>query len=64
MNIHNRQRMTLTAFVIAVSLAFVWVIRPYIGVIFWGIVLAIVFAPLNERFQGDKKRHLAKNLSR
>ena len=47
MNRSDRQRKTLLALVVAVSLAFVWVVRPYLGVIFWGVVLAIVFAPLN-----------------
>ena len=34
---------------IAVSLAFGWILLPFFGAVFWGIVLAIVFAPLNRR---------------
>jgi predicted PurR-regulated permease PerM len=33
----------------AVSLAFAWVIRPFYGAVFWGIILAIMFAPLHRR---------------
>ena len=58
MNRSNRQRKTLLALVVAVSLAFVWVVRPYLGVIFWGVVLAIVFAPMNQwmlRISGQRK---------
>jgi predicted PurR-regulated permease PerM len=42
--------------VVGVSLAFVWILRPYAGAILWGTVLAIVFAPLN--------RHLRERLGR
>jgi len=35
--------------VLAVTLAFAWVLRPYAGAILWGTALAIVFAPLNRR---------------
>lgn len=32
-----------------VSIAFVWLLRPYFGAIFWGTILAISFAPLHRR---------------
>ena len=32
--------------VIAVSLAFLWILTPYFGAILWGIIAAVVFAPL------------------
>jgi predicted PurR-regulated permease PerM len=32
-----------------VSLAFGWILLPYSGAVFWGIVLAILFAPLYRR---------------
>lgn len=32
-----------------VSIAFVWVLLPYWGAVFWGVVFAIVFAPLQSR---------------
>ena len=39
--------------VIAVSLAFFWILRPYAGAILWGAVLAIVFAGLNRRLRRE-----------
>jgi predicted PurR-regulated permease PerM len=41
--------------VLGVSLAFVWILRPYAGAILWGTVLAIVFAPLNRNLR-DRMR--------
>ena len=35
--------------VIAISLAFAWILWPFYGAIFWGTVLAIVFRPLHRR---------------
>src|SRR3954452_3657091 len=35
--------------IVAVSLAFAWILWPFAGAILWGIVLAIVFAPLYRR---------------
>lgn len=32
-----------------VTLAFVWILLPFSGAIFWGVVLAIVFAPVHAR---------------
>ena len=34
-----------------VSIAFVWVLLPFFGAIFWSVVLAILFAPLNRRLK-------------
>lgn len=34
---------------VAVSIAFVWLLLPFYGSIFWGTVLAILFAPLQRR---------------
>jgi predicted PurR-regulated permease PerM len=47
--------------VLAVTVAFAWVLRPYAGAILWGIALAIVFAPLNRRLCGSlgRRRTLA-----
>jgi predicted PurR-regulated permease PerM len=41
--------------VIGVSLAFLWILRPYAGAILWGTVLAIVFGPLNRHLR-DRMR--------
>ncbi|MEX5748062.1 AI-2E family transporter [Massilia sp. X63] len=32
-----------------VTLAFLWILLPFSGAVFWGVVLAIVFAPLHAR---------------
>src|SRR5690349_12437953 len=37
---------TLLVVVIAISLALVWILLPFYGAILWGLVGAIVFAPL------------------
>jgi predicted PurR-regulated permease PerM len=42
--------------VVGVSLAFVWILRPYAGAILWGTVLAIIFAPLNRHLR-DRLRN-------
>lgn len=34
---------------VAVSIAFVWLLLPFYGAIFWGAVLAILFSPLQRR---------------
>ncbi|WP_082497735.1 AI-2E family transporter [Pseudorhodoferax sp. Leaf267] len=34
---------------LAVSVAFVWILLPFYGAVFWGAVLAIVFSPLYRR---------------
>ena len=37
------------ALLIAVSLAFGLILQPFYGAVFWGMVLAILFAPLQRR---------------
>lgn len=32
-----------------VSIAFLWILLPYSGAVFWGVVFAIIFAPLQSR---------------
>ena len=34
---------------VAVSLAFAWILWPFFGAVLWGVILAIVFAPLYRR---------------
>jgi len=43
---HHR---AFVALLIAISLAFVWLLTPFMGAIFWAIVIAILFAPLQRR---------------
>jgi predicted PurR-regulated permease PerM len=47
MTLSLRARKARLALAGVVSAALLWVIWPYIGAIFWGVVLAIVFAPLH-----------------
>src|SRR5262245_10799409 len=44
---------TLIVLLIAVSLAFAWILWPFYGAILWATVLAIVFAPLHRRLLRD-----------
>ncbi|MDS1141048.1 AI-2E family transporter [Pusillimonas sp. SM2304] len=42
----------------AVTVAFIWILLPYYGAIFWGTILAIIFMPLNRRLLGKMRgRH-------
>lgn len=34
---------------VLVTVAFFWILLPFYGAVFWGMVLAVVFAPLQER---------------
>jgi predicted PurR-regulated permease PerM len=45
--------------VIAISLAFAWILWPFYGAVLWGTVLAIVFAPLYRRFCASMRPTLA-----
>ena len=40
---------TLVLLLVAVSLAFAWILWPFFSAILWATVLAIVFAPLYRR---------------
>jgi len=37
---------------VAVTLAFGWILAPFYGAILWAIVVAVIFAPLDRRLQG------------
>lgn len=52
---------TLLLLLIGVSIAFLWIMLPYYGAVFWAICLAIVFAPLQRRLQSRFK--LRRNLT-
>jgi predicted PurR-regulated permease PerM len=45
MNTPELQRKTFLLMLIAVSLAFAWILLPFYGAVFWGSVLAIIFTP-------------------
>lgn len=40
---------TFIVLIIAVSLAFAWILWPFFGAVLWGTVFAIVFAPIKRR---------------
>ena len=43
------EQKTFVVLLVAVTIAFGWILMPFYGAVFWGIVLAIVFAPLQRR---------------
>jgi predicted PurR-regulated permease PerM len=53
-NVPGLEDKTFVLLVIAVSLAFAWIVWPYFGAVLWATILAIVFAP--------SYRHLAKSM--
>jgi len=53
-NVPGLEDKSFLLLVIAVSLAFAWILWPYFGAVLWATILAIVFAP--------SYRHLAKSM--
>lgn len=50
----NNSRLYFRSFLfllIAVTAAFIWVLLPFYGAIFWGAILAIIFQPLQRRLE-------------
>ena len=45
MNIPELQQKAFLFLLIAVSVAFAWILLPFYGAVFWGSVLAIIFTP-------------------
>ena len=47
--------------IVAVSLAFIWLVWPFYGAVLWGTVTAIMFAPLCRRLTEamGRRRNLA-----
>ena len=60
-HLHDIEDKTFLWLVVAVSLAFAWILWPYSGALLWATVLAIVFAPLFRRLTKSmrQKRTLA-----
>ena len=61
LNLPGLEDKSFLLLVIAVSLAFAWILWPYSGAVLWATVLAIVFAPLYRRLSRSmrQKRTLA-----
>src|SRR5687768_9845820 len=49
MNSPELQRKTFLFLLIAVSLAFIWILFPFYGTVFWASVLAIIFRPFHRK---------------
>ncbi|QDZ29901.1 AI-2E family transporter [Noviherbaspirillum sp. UKPF54] len=64
---HSRemQHKTFLLMLVAVTAAFGWIIWPFYGAVFWGVVLAILFSPLYQRLLGrlGQRRNLASILT-
>ncbi len=43
---YSLQQKTFLALLVLVTIGFFWVLAPYAGAVFWGVVLAILFAPV------------------
>lgn len=43
---YSLQQKTFLYLLVLVTIGFVWVLTPYAGAVFWGVVLAILFAPV------------------
>jgi predicted PurR-regulated permease PerM len=46
---HQLEERVFVFLVIAVSLAFIWILRPFLGAVLWSVILAIMFQPLYQR---------------
>jgi predicted PurR-regulated permease PerM len=59
------QNKALTALLALVTIAFIWILLPYFGAIFWAVVLGILFAPLQRRllWRLGGRRNLATSLA-
>ena len=51
MNEETLKDRSLTILLALVSVAFIWILLPFYGAVFWAIILAILFAPLQRRLQ-------------
>ncbi|MGH8349846.1 MAG: AI-2E family transporter [Pseudomonas sp.] len=51
MNETTLQDKSLTVLLVLVSAAFIWILLPFYGAVFWAVILGILFAPLQGRLQ-------------
>ncbi|MGE8405735.1 MAG: AI-2E family transporter [Pseudomonas sp.] len=65
MNETALQRKMLAALLILVTLAFIWILLPYYGAVFWAVILGILFAPMQRRLmlRLGQRRSLAAGLT-
>lgn len=48
-NLSGLEDKTFVLLVVAVSFAFAWILWPFYGAVFWGVILAIMFGPFYRR---------------
>lgn len=51
MNQTNLQFKTLLLLLALVTIAFIWILLPFYGAVFWAVILGIIFAPMQRRLQ-------------
>jgi predicted PurR-regulated permease PerM len=51
MNEETLKDRSLTILLALVSIAFIWILLPFYGAVFWAVILGILFAPLQRRLQ-------------
>ena len=51
MNQTNLQFKTLLLLLALVTVAFIWILLPFYGAVFWAVILGIIFAPMQRRLQ-------------
>ncbi len=51
MNQKSIQFKSLTVLLVLVTVAFIWILLPFYGAVFWAVILGILFAPMQRRLQ-------------
>ncbi|MHA3735919.1 AI-2E family transporter [Pseudomonas sp. Eth.TT006] len=51
MNEKTLQFKSLTVLLVLVTVAFIWILLPFYGAVFWAVILGILFAPMQRRLQ-------------
>jgi len=52
MNEKSLQFKSLTVLLVLVTVAFIWILLPFYGAVFWAVILGILFAPMQRKLQG------------
>ena len=53
---HTLQQKTFLLLLALVTVGFGWILLPFFGAVFWGVVFAILFAPLYRRLLGTTRQ--------
>ncbi|MFI8646781.1 AI-2E family transporter [Pseudomonas iridis] len=51
MNEKSLQFKSLTVLLVLVTVAFIWILLPFYGAVFWAVILGILFTPMQRRLQ-------------